>query len=62
MPFTHRIHITCAQALQEKGDYDKAIKHYIDGNAEFVSVVKRFPELVPTSLHAAFGVVVNPQV
>ena len=26
-----RIHQDCAIALQEKGDYDKAVKHYIDG-------------------------------
>ena len=29
--YVSRIHVTCAVALQEKGDYDKAVKHYIDG-------------------------------
>ena len=54
-----RLHETCADALLQKGDFDKAVKHYIDGNAEFVSVVKHFPDLVPQSMHPLLGITVR---
>ena len=51
-----KLHETCANALLQKGDFDKAVKHYIDGNTEFVTVIRRFPDLVPQSMHAMFNV------
>jgi hypothetical protein len=55
----HRLHEACASALLQKGDFDKAVKHYIDGAAEFVSVVRQFPDLVPVSMHAMVGLTVS---
>lgn len=52
----NRLHETCANALLAKGDFDKAVKHYIDGNAEFVSVIRRFPDLVPPAMHALLNI------
>ena len=50
------LHETCANALLLKGDFDKAVNHYIDGNTEFVSVIRRFPELVPQPMHEMLSI------
>lgn len=55
-----RLHSTAADALRVKGDFDKAIKHYIDGATEFVSVIRYFPDFVPQSLHSMLGIQVRP--
>ncbi len=44
------LHETCADGLVAKGDFDKAVKHYIEGNVDFLVVMKQFPTFVPTSL------------
>jgi hypothetical protein len=51
-----KLHETCADALILKGDFDKAVKHYIDGSVDFVSVMRHFPDLVPSSLHETFAI------
>jgi hypothetical protein len=54
-----RLHSTAADGLRVKGDFDKAVKHYIDGGAEFVGVIRHFPDFVPQNMHAMLGIQVG---
>jgi hypothetical protein len=50
-----RIHEKFAFSLFQKGDFEGAISHYILANTELLSVIAKFPDLVPVSLHSWVG-------
>jgi hypothetical protein len=39
-----------------KGDFEKAIQHFIMAKTDFVDVARHFPDLIPLPLHIAFNV------
>jgi hypothetical protein len=54
-----RLHALAGDALLIKGDFDRAVKHYIDGNTEFTSVIRHFSDFVPTTMHPMLGIAVR---
>lgn len=51
-----RIHEKFAFSLFQKGEFEGAISHYILANTELLSVIAKFPDLVPVSLHSWVGI------
>jgi hypothetical protein len=45
-----------ATAMLAKGDYEKAINHYIMAKTDFIEVARNFPDLIPLPLHFVYNV------
>jgi hypothetical protein len=45
-----------AHAMLMKGDYEKAINHFIMAKTDFVEVARNFPDLIPLPLHFVYNV------
>jgi len=50
------IHEKYATALFQKGDFEGAMTNYIAAKASPIVLLRRFPDLVPSALHAAAGI------
>ena len=47
---------SAANAMINKGDYEKAIGYFIMAKTDFVDVARNFPDLIPLPLHLSFNV------
>lgn len=51
-----QLHESSANTLMIRGDFPKAIDHFIQANTQFLSVAKQFPDFIPLSMHVMFGI------
>ncbi len=45
-----------ALVFLQKGDYEKAIQHFIFAKCEFLDIMKYFPDFIPSSLQSVWRV------
>lgn len=51
-----QLHESCANSLMARGDFPRAVDHFIQANTAFLVVAKQFPDFVPLQLHMIHGI------
>lgn len=51
-----QLHESCANTLMNRGDFPKAVEHFLAAGTAFLIIAKQFPDFIPLPMHVMFGI------